>query len=540
MSCRFLPGSLFGRLLLGLLVTIGVAVFIIGGLLLRWREGRLADTEVATLVSQILATMDSLANLNIQQRIEWIELHGGASGFDLGARRQSNDVEVSEAARSMQTRLEEVFGSGYTVTVTPNGQGGGIEVLGPELSKARREIDAPGSSRAKPEDSRDITTIESDLASADALDPTLASGREAALDKVFGWTDESGTRHYSTLRSVGPTGSVPSASRAAPSGPMPTPPGLEVIVDPVGGPPVRFIAPVPAAPSSLPVALSLQLPLQLLAVTLVLGVVLYPVVRSLTHPLRELERAAEAVSRGARVAPLSESGVREVQSATRAFNAMQERLYRYLDGRSRGLLALSHDLRTPLTRLKLRVEMLEDEALRERLNADLDAMERMVTNALRIFKDADQDEAFEPVRVEELIADLRRECAELGHSVTASGHTRGLVYARRDPLKRCLENLISNAIKYGERANVTVADDAGDVVVRVQDEGPGIPESMLEKVFEPFFRLEGSRNVDTGGIGLGLSIARDVAQAHNGSLVLRNLSPRGLEAILRLPGSSKK
>lgn len=287
-----------------------------------------------------------------------------------------------------------------------------------------------------------------------------------------------------------------------------------------------------------PARWSISLLVQLLVVALILGAVLYWTARTITRPLRELETAAGQVRRGTRFVPLGESGARELRSAARAFNTMQERLYRYLDSRALLLAAMSHDLRTPLTRLKLRLEALDDEQLRARCNADLDEMERLVMGALRLFKGVDHDEPFETIRVEDFLAALSSELAEIGWRVTASGSTIAPISARKDSLRRCLVNLISNAVKYGAIANVTVADEAGDVVVRVQDEGPGIPEAMLEKVFEPFFRLDDSRNVDTGGMGLGLSIARDVAQAHGGSLVLRNRSPCGLEATLRLPRST--
>lgn len=306
---------------------------------------------------------------------------------------------------------------------------------------------------------------------------------------------------------------------------------LNVTVTLPGGSPVTFRPAMELAPG-MPMALLAQL----LLVTLVLGVVLYSVARTITRPVRELEAAAETVGRGARFAPIRESGARELRSATRAFNAMQERLNRYLDSRARVLAAMSHDLRTPLTRLKLRMEAVDDEPLRDRCNNDLDEMERLVTGALKLFKGVDQAEPIELVRIEELLTALARELTEMGWEVTVSGNTTAPINIRKDSLRRCFVNLISNAVKYGKRADVTVADEAGDVVVRVHDEGPGIPDVLLEKVFEPFFRVDDSRNVDTGGTGLGLSIARDVAQAHGGSLVLRNLAPRGLAAILRLPG----
>ncbi|HVY66858.1 MAG TPA: ATP-binding protein, partial [Gammaproteobacteria bacterium] len=262
--------------------------------------------------------------------------------------------------------------------------------------------------------------------------------------------------------------------------------------------------------------------------------VLYVMGRTITRPLSQLASAAEAVGRGARHTPLPETGARELRDATRAFNTMQERLQRYLDSRTHVLAAMSHDLRTPLTRLKLRAEALDDAALRDRFNADLDEMNRMVTGALNLFKGVDHEEPLESVHVDALLADLRRELGELGAGFTVRGSAAPLP-ARPMALKRCLTNLLSNAAKYGKNVAVVIEDAPAELVLRVQDEGPGIPEDMLERVFEPFFRLESSRNADTGGVGLGLSIARDIAQSHGGSLTLRNRAPHGLEAVLRLP-----
>jgi signal transduction histidine kinase len=280
----------------------------------------------------------------------------------------------------------------------------------------------------------------------------------------------------------------------------------------------------------LPAGLLLELGL----ITLVLAGVLYVMARTITRPLSQLATAAEAVGRGARHAPLPETGARELRNATRAFNAMQERLQRYLDSRTHVLAAMSHDLRTPLTRLKLRAETLDDPALRDRFNADLDEMSRMVTGALDLFRGVDHDEPLENVQIEAVLAELRAELGELGLGFTVTG-TAAPLLARPMALKRCLTNLLSNAAKYGRNAAVVLEDAPAELVIRVQDEGPGIPDDMLERVFEPFFRLESSRNADTGGVGLGLGIARDIAQSHGGSLVLKNRAPRGLEAVLRLP-----
>jgi signal transduction histidine kinase len=272
---------------------------------------------------------------------------------------------------------------------------------------------------------------------------------------------------------------------------------------------------------------------ELALLTVALGMVLYFMARTITRPLTELAEAADAVGRGERRPPLQEAGARELREATHAFNVMQERLNRYLDSRTQVLAAMSHDLRTPLTRLKLRVESIDDPVQRERFGADLDEMIGMVTNALNLFKGVD-DEPLQPTDVGAMLDELRREFTELGASVAIDGEPHEAIVAKTQALKRCITNLVSNAVKYGGGATIVVEDD-GELVLRVLDEGPGIPEASLEQVFEPFFRLESSRNSATGGTGLGLGIARDIAQAHGGSLTLRNREPRGLEAVLRLP-----
>lgn len=292
----------------------------------------------------------------------------------------------------------------------------------------------------------------------------------------------------------------------------------------------RTVAPRPGPP--LPQRIFLQLGVLTLALTLVL----YFMTRSITRPLSDLARAAEAIGRDSKHPPLEERGAKELRETTRAFNTMQDRLRRYLDSRTRVLAAMSHDLRTPLMRLRLRTELIEDAELRERFAADLDGMGEMVQGALSLFRGLNDNEAIGLVDVDALLAGLQAEFVEIGASVLVEGRSNGPLAARPRLLKRCLTNLICNAVDYGVRAFVHVCDD-GDLVIRVRDEGPGIPADALERVFEPFYRIESSRNRETGGTGLGLSIARDIAQTHGGSVTLRNLPVRGLEAVLTLPRS---
>jgi signal transduction histidine kinase len=285
-------------------------------------------------------------------------------------------------------------------------------------------------------------------------------------------------------------------------------------------------------PGGAPLPRNLRVNLTLLVLILVIA--LYVTARSITRPLSALARAADSVGRDARTEKLPEAGARELRDAARAFNTMQDRLRRYLDSRSRVLAAMSHDLKTPLTRLRLQAETLEDPALQARIVKELTEMELMVREALALFRGLDDGEPAVPVDMNELIAAVAQAFSEMGSPVTVSGRALAPFTGKAQALKRCLTNLISNAVAFGTRATVRVEDD-GELVIRVRDEGPGIPQEELERVFEPFYRLEQSRNRDSGGTGLGLSIARDIAQAHAGTLVLANVAEGGLEAVLRLP-----
>ena len=277
-----------------------------------------------------------------------------------------------------------------------------------------------------------------------------------------------------------------------------------------------------------------NLVINLLMLTIATAIVVYVVARSITRPLSELARAAEAVGRNVNEPALEERGAQELREAARAFNTMQERMHRYVDSRTRVLAAMSHDLKTPLTRMRLRLETLGDAEAQERFDRDLDEMESMVRGALALLKNLSDEEAAVPVDANALLATVQSEFAEVGASVAIRGRARAPFIGKPQALKRCLTNLISNAVHFGAQATIVVEDGAA-LVLRVQDEGPGLPTEELERVFEPFYRVESSRNRDTGGTGLGLSIARDIAQAHGGSLVLRNLPRRGLEAVLTLP-----
>ena len=252
-----------------------------------------------------------------------------------------------------------------------------------------------------------------------------------------------------------------------------------------------------------------------------------------SRPLKRLAQAAREMSLGSEVELLPEAGGSEVVEVSQAFNSMRERIGRYLTERAQLFSAISHDLRTPITRLRLRVELLENPAVQAKFSRDLDELELLVKGALQCVKDTDIHENIEPLDLNLLI-----DCVTEPY-LTPSGNgcvsLRGqavLPYPGKPlALRRCIGNLLDNALKYGERAHLTIEDDQDSFVLHVDDEGPGVPEAWLKQVFEPNFRLAAKQP----GYGLGLGIARNIAHSHGGEISLRNLSEGGLRVTLRLP-----
>ena len=267
-------------------------------------------------------------------------------------------------------------------------------------------------------------------------------------------------------------------------------------------------------------------------------------VRRLTRPVRDLAEAAERLGRDVNAPPLPEGGPAEVATAARAFNTMAGRIRRFVGDRTQMLAAIGHDLRTPITRLRLRAEFMEDEEQRRRMLADLDEMEAMIGATLAFARDEAAAEPAVPLDLAALCrtvldeaADARPEAAE---RVSYAGPERLVARGRPVALKRAIANLVSNALGYGNAARLRLSPPEGTgqgpLRLTVEDDGPGIPPAELEAVFQPFRRLEGSRNRETGGVGLGLPIARNILRAHGGDVVLRNRTNGGLLAEATLPG----
>jgi len=258
-------------------------------------------------------------------------------------------------------------------------------------------------------------------------------------------------------------------------------------------------------------------------------------VRWVVRPLERLREAADALGRDIHRPPLDETGPVEVAETSRAFNRMQRRISRFVEDRARILAAVSHDLKTPLTRIRLRADLLEDEDLGAKIRRDVDDMQRMVEATLDFMRGTESREDSRPLDLMALVESLCEDAVESGQRVTVRGEVTAPYQGRPLALKRCIGNLLDNALRYGGRADVEVRDAGQSVTLTIADHGPGIPPESLEKVFDPFFRLESSRARHSGGTGLGLGIARNIARAHGGDLVLRNGADGGLVAELTLP-----
>ena len=268
---------------------------------------------------------------------------------------------------------------------------------------------------------------------------------------------------------------------------------------------------------------------------LIIGLLSVLAARRLAGPIDDFARAAERLGTGQDVSPLAERGPRELRVATLAFNKMQERLRRFMEDRTRMLAAISHDLRTPLARLRLRAEFIEDEDQRAETRADLDAMSQMIRATLVFARDDAQREQADLVDLSVLVADICDDVAELGGDVSFAEASHVSARCQPTAIGRAVANLVENAVKYGGCARVEIVNEAYGVAVVVDDDGPGIPLDEQEKVFAPFYRLEQSRNRDTGGVGLGLAVSRTIAREHGGDVKLSNRTPAGLRVRLELP-----
>jgi signal transduction histidine kinase len=258
-------------------------------------------------------------------------------------------------------------------------------------------------------------------------------------------------------------------------------------------------------------------------------------VRRVTAPLGLLSAAADRLGRDVTAEPLAEAGTAEMQSAARAFNRMQERLRRLVESRTQMLAALSHDLRTPLTLLRLRAEEVADTDERDKMLATIGEMDAMIGSTLAFARGEVHAEPRRRVDIAALLASIVDDMADAGLPVSMTPTPPTIHDCQPGALKRALTNLLDNAVKYGKRAHAAIAVTAKAIEITIDDEGPGIPDAELPRVFQPFYRVEDSRSRDTGGSGLGLAIAQSIVQAHGGELTLVNRAVGGLRACVSLP-----
>ncbi|MBL1241952.1 MAG: HAMP domain-containing protein [OCS116 cluster bacterium] len=284
--------------------------------------------------------------------------------------------------------------------------------------------------------------------------------------------------------------------------------------------------------------------LTMLLMILFIIIIVSWVVRRLTKPLGALADAAQKLGRGQDVGELVEEGTRDVRHVTQSFNQMNRKIKSFVDDRTKMLAAISHDLRTPITSLRLRAEFIEDKEMQGKILETLDEMQMMTEAALKFSKDSVSDEKTKDTDLESLLESLVEDYEDMDADVklTEDGDRVQIILPMRVmSMKRALRNLIDNGLKYGERVEVNfkLIDAGENVAICIKDIGPGIAEDELEKVFEPFYRLEKSRNKDTGGVGLGLSIARNIIRGHGGDLSIANIVQdgvvNGLEARIILP-----
>ena len=261
--------------------------------------------------------------------------------------------------------------------------------------------------------------------------------------------------------------------------------------------------------------------------------------RNQIQPIRRLASAAEAFGKGRKEINFKPAGASEIRQAGAAFLDMRGRIARHIDQRTEMLAGVSHDLRTPLTRIKLQLAMLHESAPQAQaeisdLESDIADMERMIDEYLA-FSRGQGAEAPEPVDLSALIGEVAEAARRNGGTVALAASAALILPLRPNALKRCLTNLVENALRHGNQVNITAQRAGESVEVIIEDDGPGIPRESREEVFKPFFRLDDSRNTNYAGAGLGLAIARDVARNHGGDIVLDDSSSGGLRAVLRLP-----
>ena len=277
---------------------------------------------------------------------------------------------------------------------------------------------------------------------------------------------------------------------------------------------------------------------------IVFGAILFAAwsIHRFTRPLKEFKHAAEQLGMDLHAKPMVIYGPSIVQETAKAMNTMQQKIQDLVKDRTLMLAAISHDLRTPITRLKLRAQFIEDHELYPKMVADLDEMESLISQTLTFAREEHTTEKKIKLDLCSFIELMCDEMFDVGYKVNFQSSEKHIpFYGRPIALKRTFSNLINNAIKYGSCANVNISvKSKKNIIITIEDEGPGIPEKELKNVLQPFYRADPSRSRDTGGTGLGLSVAQDIIQFHGGKISLKNLRPKGLEVSVIFPVLSER
>lgn len=269
----------------------------------------------------------------------------------------------------------------------------------------------------------------------------------------------------------------------------------------------------------------------------VISVIVVIALRRITRPMDALSKAAGKLGRGEEIEPLKEEGPADVRETIRAFNEMQDRLRTFVTERTKMLAAISHDLRTPITSLRLRAEMLDDAEAREKMIQTLADMQNMVEATLAFAREEAAAEPTRPTDLAALVGAVADDLTDLGHAVECDAPSPLVYPCRPIAMRRAVTNLALNAATYGDSARLRLMDNGGAPEIIIEDDGPGIPADQIERIFEPFVRLDTSRSQDTGGIGLGMSIARDIVRRHGGDVRLENMKDGGLRVTITLPAA---
>ena len=511
---RFLPRTLYGQLLLslclGLIAAQAAGIWLTLNDRARFGEG-LLGAFAAQRVAGVITVLDQAAPSERARLVH--ALNVPPTHVNLGENWQKS-VDDNEDAKSFIEHVQMDLDHPIA-----------LQVISIKRAEPRRRDDAASGSKSG-------AAGDASIGVSGGAPPSASSSSAGSVSADASQPDESGST--SSAASASADSRTPDSERRANRRQRLARPVLFVVGQArlTDGTVVTFRHSLPEP--------GLDWPMKLLGLLAILGISVALLsafaVRMLTKPLASLADAASGLARDLDRTPLPETGPLEVAQAARAFNAMQRDLKRILETRGQALAAVSHDLRMPITRLRLRLERLEEGELRTKMDNDLSEMDGMIGNTLEFLRAGSISEKASKVDMNALIESVVEDMTAIGAAIRLSGNAKWPVLARPVAMRRCLNNLLDNARRYGGgEIEISLMEQTDSLQLRIEDRGPGIPEADLERVFEPYVRVEVSRAKHTGGTGLGLAIARAIANSHGGELKLENRSGGGVSAILILP-----